>query len=548
MVYRLNFRSCIRSRLGSSFFLRPHGSECASKVGCRTVGVGRALRHGISRAGVANSIGSFLVGALVGHLDRRAEGRPDGRGVAVQVAWPRCDSGDADACCTRRRTPPWLTATSIAKFRGHVPIWDRGVLARPACSECYLCEVGLVASVSSAARSSHSKRTNPEVHDFLVAGGKREHSRAWATDSRPEAYLLHVKGQFHALAKLLPDPLEHLAQLPSDPLTLLRDHGAMFHNVFAEKATPVAPRIQLGDVLEFNHSYGCRGGGRHTVPATAQLALGMPDTAVQQVADVMASQQRMIEQMLAHSAGSQHSGYRHPKAFDLMMMGGGHSSGSGRLAQLLDAPSTAAMSVVPVLGNSPPAVQQQLQPQIQVQPQLQQLQLQPQLQLRSQPPVQQQVVPPRPSQGQLQLQPPVQPQVQVQPPVQQQVVSSQPSQGQPAADFLTDMLDTLAERDGERKAEAKRVKLGASAAKPVATNTRLRKKTSVDTDGEGDDEAAVHSGGRVRKAAVHSGGDHGKGAAIAKALEAYTNYTQLVQRGMQYKGKHFNSNILAAVR
>jgi hypothetical protein len=368
------------------------------------------------------------------------------------------------------------------------------------------------------------------------------------TAAQKHTYLLHVKGQFHALAKLLPDPLEHLAQLPSDPLTLLRDHGAMFHNVFAEKATPVAPRIQLGDVLEFNHSYGCRGGGRHTVPATAQLALGMPDTAVQQVADVMASQQRMIEQMLAHSAGSQHSGYRHPKAFDLMMMGGGHSSGSGRLAQLLDAPSTAAMSVVPVLGNSPPAVQQQLQPQIQVQPQLQQLQLQPQLQLRSQPPVQQQVVPPRPSQGQLQLQPPVQPQVQVQPPVQQQVVSSQPSQGQPAADFLTDMLDTLAERDGERKAEAKRVKLGASAAKPVATNTRLRKKTSVHTDGEGDDKAAVHSGGRVRKAAVHSGGDHGKGAAIAKALEAYTNYTQLVQRGMQYKGKHFNSNILAAVR
>ncbi len=112
------------------------------------------------------------------------------------------------------------------------------------------------------------------------------------TAAQKHTYLLHVKGQFHALAKLLPDPLEHLAQLPSDPLTLLRDHGAMFHNVFAEKATPVAPRIQLGDVLEFNHSYGCRGGGRHTVPATAQLAPGMPDTAVQQVADVMASQHR----------------------------------------------------------------------------------------------------------------------------------------------------------------------------------------------------------------------------------------------------------------
>ncbi len=110
------------------------------------------------------------------------------------------------------------------------------------------------------------------------------------------------------------------------------------------------------------------------------------------------------------------------------------------------------------------------------------------------------------------------------------------------------MLDTLAERDGERKAEAKRVKLGASAAKPVATNTRLRKKTSAHTVGEGDDKAAVHSGGRVRKAAVHSGGDHGKGAAIAKALEAYTKYAHLVQRGMQYKGKHFNSNIIAAVR
>ena len=40
------------------------------------------------------------------------------------------------------------------------------------------------------------------------------------------------------------------------------------------------------------------------------------------VADVMASQQRMIEQMLAHSAGSQHSGYRQPKAVDLMMQGG----------------------------------------------------------------------------------------------------------------------------------------------------------------------------------------------------------------------------------
>ncbi len=100
-------------------------------------------------------------------------------------------------------------------------------------------------------------------------------------------------------------------------------------------------------------------------------------------------------------------------------------------------------------------------------------------------------------------------------------------------------MDTPAERDGERKAEAKRAKLemGASAAKPAATNTRLRKKTSVHTKGEGDDDkAAVRSGGRVRKkAAVHSGGDHGKGAAIAKALEAYMNYAQLVQRGMQYK-------------
>ncbi len=346
------------------------------------------------------------------------------------------------------------------------------------------------------------------------------------TAAQKHNYLLHVKNQFHALAKLLPDPLEHLAQLPSDPLTLLRDHGDMFRNVFAAKATPVTPRIQLRDVLDFDHTYGCRGGGRHTAPATAQLALGMPDTAVQQVADVMASQHRMIEQMLAHSAGSQHSGYRHPKALDLMMLGGGHSTGSGRLAQLLDAPSTTAMSVLPVLGNSPPAVQQQLQPQ------LQQLQLQPQLQpqLQSQPAVQQQVVPPRPSQGQLEMQPPVQPQVQVQPPVQQQVVPPQPSQGQPAVDFLTGMMDTLAERDGERKAEAKRAKLemNASAAKPAATNTRLREKTSVHTEGEGDDKAAVHSGGRVRKAAVHSGGDHGKGAAIAKALEAYTNYTQLV--------------------
>jgi hypothetical protein len=345
------------------------------------------------------------------------------------------------------------------------------------------------------------------------------------TAGQKHTYLLHVKGQFHALAKLLPDPLEHLAQLPSDPLALLRDHGDMFRNVFAEKATPVTPRIQLRDVLDFDHTYGCRGGGRHTVPATAQLTLGMPDTAVQQVADVMASQQRMIEQMLANSAGSQHSGNRYPKALDLMMMGGGHSSGSNRFAQLLDAPSTVAMSVLPVLGNSPPAVQ-------------------PQLQLLSQPPVQQQVVPPQPSQWQLQLQPPVQPEVQVQPPGQQQVVPPQQSQGQPVVDFLTDMMDTLAERDGERKAEAKRAKLGlnASAAKPVASNTRLRKKTTVA------DKEAVHSGGRVRKAAVHSGGDHGKEAAIAKALQASTNYTQLVQRGMQYNGKHFNSNILAAVR
>ena len=78
--------------------------------------------------------------------------------------------------------------------------------------------------------------------------------------------MAHVKSVCDAVRKKLPDPVQHLEHLPSDPMRLLSQHELLFKSVYTNGKVPIQPPATYCEqrVRLFSQSFGCRGGGKFT--------------------------------------------------------------------------------------------------------------------------------------------------------------------------------------------------------------------------------------------------------------------------------------------
>jgi len=126
------------------------------------------------------------------------------------------------------------------------------------------------------------------------------------TAQQKHVYLQHVKAEFDVQRRLAPVPIEYLPKLPDSPIAMLTGHPLLYRHAFPEgSAGPVEPQVSLVEVLRFDQTYGCRGGNKRQCAPALDLAIPVApvvNTQMQQVADVMAAQQRMLE-MLVNGGG-----------------------------------------------------------------------------------------------------------------------------------------------------------------------------------------------------------------------------------------------------
>ena len=95
--------------------------------------------------------------------------------------------------------------------------------------------------------------------------------------------MVHVKTVCDAVRKKLPDPVQHLEQLPSDPMQLLAKHELLFKSAFAQGKVPIQPPATYCEqrVRLFNQSFGCRGGGKVAAFGTRDDMAGQSRRALQ---------------------------------------------------------------------------------------------------------------------------------------------------------------------------------------------------------------------------------------------------------------------------
>lgn len=130
----------------------------------------------------------------------------------------------------------------------------------------------------------------------------------------------HVKKEFQKFRKSLADPLEYLNRLSQNPLQLLRDHEQVFKAHF-KNSTPIACKIDLPYLHQFDMSYSCRMGGSakqstqldvSPAPQRQGLMMLQDSSPLERVANmfmdrmesIQQTQQQMFQMYISGSAGS----------------------------------------------------------------------------------------------------------------------------------------------------------------------------------------------------------------------------------------------------
>ncbi len=195
---------------------------------------------------------------------------------------------------------------------------------------------------------------------WLVSGDARALQSMSA--QQKHVYLQHVKAEFDVQRKLAPEPIEYLPRLPGSPIAMLTGHPLLYRHAFPEgSAEPVGPAIPLVDVLRFDQTYGCRGGSKRQCAPGLDLAVPVApaNTSIQQVADVMAAQQRMIEMLVNGGLGGRVGTQRtsQPSAFNIVYGNGANRPAfmqpEHRMVHVTDAMGQTPGP--PMLGNVAPA-------------------------------------------------------------------------------------------------------------------------------------------------------------------------------------------------
>ncbi len=146
-------------------------------------------------------------------------------------------------------------------------------------------------------------------------------------------------------------------------MAMLTGHPLLYRHAFPEgSAEPVEPQIPLVEVLRFDQTYGCRGGGKRQCAPVLDLAVASvapANAAMQQVADVMAAQQRMIEMLVNSGVGGRVGTQRtsQPSAFNIVYGNGANRPAfmqpEHRMVHVTDAMGQTPGP--PMLGNVAPA-------------------------------------------------------------------------------------------------------------------------------------------------------------------------------------------------
>lgn len=92
------------------------------------------------------------------------------------------------------------------------------------------------------------------------------------TASHKSAYLAHVKATWTSAKAKTGAPANWIEHLPVSTLECSRDFPAIFQGMFRGSELPVAPPIDVNALMQFDQSYGCRGGSTKT--ATFKLPDG----------------------------------------------------------------------------------------------------------------------------------------------------------------------------------------------------------------------------------------------------------------------------------
>ena len=151
--------------------------------------------------------------------------------------------------------------------------------------------------VNLAVRTGLRCPTEPTVKWFTAVGIASTHDDQQMANVKLATKLsnmAHVKSVCDAVRKKLPDPVQHLEQLPSDPMRLLSQHELLFKSVYTNGKVPIQPPATYCEqrVRLFSQSFGCRGGGKVAAFGTR---------------DDMAGQSRRVLQV-RESSPSRHGG------------------------------------------------------------------------------------------------------------------------------------------------------------------------------------------------------------------------------------------------
>ena len=138
--------------------------------------------------------------------------------------------------------------------------------------------------------------------------------------------LRREKSAFDGARRQCPEPLVCLTKLPDSPSQLQHEYPDMFRAAVVSSGPPAISRLDIPSVIDFDQSYGCRGGRPVSVPKSRTLqrqsssssapvlnlstrsADGMAAERfathlLRQMEMMASSQQRMMELMMGHTSG-----------------------------------------------------------------------------------------------------------------------------------------------------------------------------------------------------------------------------------------------------
>ena len=80
------------------------------------------------------------------------------------------------------------------------------------------------------------------------------------TGAQKATYLAHVKATWTSAKAKIAAPVVWVEHLPASTLECSRDYPAIFQGMFRGDELPITPPIDVNALMQFDQSYGCRGG------------------------------------------------------------------------------------------------------------------------------------------------------------------------------------------------------------------------------------------------------------------------------------------------